>query len=72
LSEFITIRLGKENKSLIARVCKLRGEDISGFGRRAMLTELAKMSYLSNEQKKALGVLPTPNENNAAVKEGDC
>ena len=33
-----------------------RGEDVSDFVRRAIKVELAKLSFLSAEEKKALGV----------------
>jgi len=33
-----------------------RGEDVSDFIRRAILKELASLNFLSEEQKKALGV----------------
>ena len=38
-------------------VSEARGEDVSDFIRRAVLKELASLSYLSKDQKKALGVL---------------
>jgi len=34
----------------------MRGEDLSDFVRRAVLTELAKLCYLNKGAKKALGV----------------
>jgi hypothetical protein len=37
-------------------VSKDRGEDLSDFIRRAILKELASLSFLSPEEKKALGV----------------
>jgi hypothetical protein len=55
-SHFI-FRLDPELKSLLFRVSAARGESPSDFARRAIKTELARLSYLSNEEKKALGLL---------------
>lgn len=41
---------------LLKRVCKARGEDLSDFVRRAIYKELANLSFLPEEQKKALGL----------------
>ncbi len=38
------------------KVCNARGEDLSDFVRRAIRKELASLSFLSDEQKKALGI----------------
>jgi hypothetical protein len=46
----------REDKELIVKVCKARGEDISDFVRRSVRKELASLGYLSDEEKKALGV----------------
>jgi hypothetical protein len=55
-SEFTGCWLTERDKGLLERVCRDRGEDISDFVRRAIKKELAKLSYLSLEEKKALGV----------------
>ncbi len=39
---------------LIKKVARARGEDLSDFVRRAVKRELARLSYLSDEEKKAL------------------
>ena len=52
----VTVRMDCAFKQLIWKVCKLRKEDASDFIRRAVATELARLSYLSNEEKKALGI----------------
>jgi len=49
-------RMRKEDVELIKRVCKARGEDLSDFVRRAVRKELARLSFLSPEEKKALGI----------------
>jgi hypothetical protein len=51
------VRFEVRAAELLAKVCRLRGEDVSDFVRRAVLTELAELSYLSEEEKKALGLL---------------
>jgi len=53
----IVVRLDPRDKDLVAKVAKARGEDLSDFVRRAIKTELAKLSFYTEEEKKALGVL---------------
>lgn len=53
---YIGTRIELEIKELIERVCKSRGEDVSDFVRRSVRKELASMSYLPAEDKKALGI----------------
>lgn len=62
----IGVRIPKEIKKLLERVSKNRGEDISDFVRRSILKELASLSFLSDEEKKALG-LKVENQNQAEV-----
>jgi len=52
----IGFRMDKETTVLLRSVCKARGEDLSNFVRRAVKIELARLSYLSDEEKKALGL----------------
>jgi len=54
---WLQIRIDPELKELLRRVAKAREEDMSTFVKRAIKTELARLSFLSNEEKKALGVL---------------
>jgi uncharacterized protein (DUF1778 family) len=49
-------RMKKEDVALLKKICEARGEDISDFIRRAVYKELAALSFLSEAQKKALGV----------------
>jgi len=49
-------RMPKEDIELVKKVAKARGEDLSDFVRRAIYRELADLSFLSKEQKKALGL----------------
>ena len=56
LERTIGIRVTEQIYQLLNEVCNNRGEDVAGFIRRTVLKELAELSYLSAEQKKALGV----------------
>jgi uncharacterized protein (DUF1778 family) len=53
----ISARMPKQDTELIKKVAKARGEDLSDFVRRAVYRELASLSFLSDEQKKALGIV---------------
>lgn len=55
-NNIIGVRISQKHKLLLEKVCKARGEDVSDFVRRSILKELASLSYLSAEEKKALGV----------------
>ena len=52
-------RMDQDDVNLIKRVCEMRGEDLSNFVRRAIKLELARLSYLSEDEKKALGLRPS-------------
>ena len=52
----IVFRVDRALKELVFRVARARGELPSDFVRRAVKTELAKLSFLSQEEKKALGI----------------
>jgi len=52
----IGVRMPREHIKLLKKVCKARGEDLSSFVRRAIYKELARLSFLPEEAKKALGV----------------
>jgi len=56
LSEKVSIRVTKRDKELLEKICRARGEDPSGFVRRAVRKEFAALSYLPEEEKKALGI----------------
>ncbi len=53
----VGFRMAEEDVILLKKVSDARGEDISDFIRRSILTELARLSYFSEEKKKALGVI---------------
>ncbi len=50
----IFARMDEKEVQLIKKVAKARGEDLSDFVRRAVKRELARLSYLTDEEKKAL------------------
>ena len=52
----VGVRFPNEDRDLLREVCKRRGEDMSGFIRRAVRKELAALNYYSEDTKKALGV----------------
>jgi hypothetical protein len=59
LSEYhLVVRVEPALKELIRKVAEARGEQVSNFVRRAVKTELAKLSFFDEETKKALGVRP--------------
>ncbi|MCD6477190.1 MAG: hypothetical protein J7K26_03485 [Candidatus Aenigmarchaeota archaeon] len=55
-TKHIGFRFPVKDIELLQKVCKSRGEDMSDFVRRATRKALAELSYLSDEDKKALGV----------------
>ncbi len=52
----ITVRFAPELYEVIREVSRNRGENQSTFIRRAVLTELSKLAYLTPDQDKALGL----------------
>jgi len=52
----LTVCVDDELKELVEEVAKARGEDVSDFVRRAIKTELGGLGYLSEEERKALGL----------------
>ena len=55
-NNIIAVRVSPSDKELIQKLCKIRGEDISDFVRRAIRKELAELNFLPDEDKKALGL----------------
>ena len=51
----IGVRIPTKDRRLLDRVCEARGEDLSGFIRRSIRKELAKLGYYEEEVKKANG-----------------
>ncbi len=50
------VRVSEQDRQLLEKVCQARGEDLSDFIRRAIRTELAKLSYYPQDVKRALGM----------------
>lgn len=51
-----SVKMERKLIQLLDKICKLRGETRTSFIRRAVLRELANLSYLDDKSKKALGV----------------
>ena len=56
LVKILGVRVTENLYSKLKIVSNARGEDVSDFVRRAILKELAFLGYLSEDQKKALGI----------------
>lgn len=56
LDKFIFARMKEGDVELVKSICEARGENLSNFVRRAVRKELARLSYLSEDEKKALGL----------------
>jgi hypothetical protein len=61
----VNLWIDRELKELAHRVARMRGETLSSLIRRALRRELASLNYLSDEEKKALGIT-TPEIERAA------
>jgi len=66
----IFARMPKEEVELIKKICKARGEDLSSFVRRAVKMELARLSFLTELEKKALGI--KTEDHNASTENRKC
>lgn len=56
LRKQIGVRLPLEDYKLLQEIANARGTDVSDFVRQAIRAEFAKLSYLDDASKKALGV----------------
>ena len=56
LNKVVGVRVTDKLYKLLDGICNDRGEDVSDFVRRAILKELASLSFLPHNQKKALGI----------------
>ena len=56
LTENLNIRLSKNDLALLAKISRMRGQSSSDFIRLAMRREFARLGFLSEEEKQALGV----------------
>lgn len=53
---WLNLRINSELKELLKEVSEARGESISSFVIRSLKIELARLGFLSDREKKALGV----------------
>jgi hypothetical protein len=67
----VGFRMEAGDAELLKTVCKARREDVSDFIRRSIMKELACLSFLPKDQKKALGVSPDMLPANQQTKEGE-
>jgi len=58
-----TVRIPQSTADVIRKVARQRGQSLSGFLRLVLYQELARLSYLSEEEKKALGVKSIASDN---------
>ena len=56
LTKRVGVRLRPKDLQLLKTICEARGENTSTFLRRGMRRELARLSYLTPEEKKALEI----------------
>jgi uncharacterized protein (DUF1778 family) len=52
----ISARMSETDKVLLEKVCESRQEDVSDFVRRAVRVELARLGFLTEQDRKALGL----------------
>lgn len=55
-NKIIGFRVTEQTKLMLDTVTAARGEDVSNFVRRAVLKELGQLGFLSENQRKALGI----------------
>jgi hypothetical protein len=54
--EQISVKIDVETITLVKKVSKARGEQLSDFVRRSVRMELVNLGYLGEAEKKALGI----------------
>lgn len=54
--KFIGVKFNNKDAELIKSIALARGENVSDFVRLSVRKELARLSYLTKEEKKALGI----------------
>jgi len=57
LDEILSVRFSKRIRDLVKQVAQARGTDESDVVRQAVHQELARLSFLTDNEKKALGVI---------------
>jgi len=56
VSETFSFRLSKRDFELLRKISEARGIDASDFVREALKRRFAELAFLSDDEKKALGV----------------
>ncbi|MFH0849075.1 MAG: hypothetical protein V1857_06200 [archaeon] len=56
LSENFTCRFSKHDRALLQKICEANAIDPSDFIRQAVRKRFAELTFLSDEEKKALGI----------------
>jgi len=56
LESTIQVRISSNDRELIEKVCKIRGEDLSSFTRRALKKELAILGIYNEGELEILGI----------------
>lgn len=54
--KIVAARFTPSDALLLYKVCESRGEDVGDFIRRSVRSELAKLSFFSDLDKKSLGI----------------
>lgn len=57
ITRAIGFRVSPDLYKLTIKVSKARGQNLSGFLRGALLQELARLGFLPDEQRRALGII---------------
>ncbi len=55
-NKIVSVRFPTSDVLLLKEVARNRGQDVSNFVRLSVRKELARLSYLTKEEKKALGI----------------
>ena len=66
---YIGTRIEQDLKDLVEKVAKEQGMNVSDFLRFLLRRELAKLSFLPEDTKKAFGLLKEPTEKEPKGKE---
>ena len=56
LQEQVCVRFTKDEMALMVKTIRLRHENVSNFIRRAALKEIARLGFLTDDERQALGI----------------
>ena len=54
---FVSFRTDRKTRELLKEIARMRGMDLADFMRELVKKELAKLGYLSEEEKKVFGLI---------------